>query len=133
MRVLVTGSRDWLDATRIHGALDMARRDAERRGEDMVIIHGDCPTGADAIADQWAQQEGVTAEPHPANWREHGRSAGPKRNQQMVERGAELCLAFIGDCSSPRCNRVDRHPSHGATHCAEAAEQAGIPVRRFLA
>jgi hypothetical protein len=50
----------------------------------------------------------------------------------MVSLGADLCLAFIGDCTSPRCDIEGEHPSHGATGCASLAEAAGIPVRRFF-
>ncbi|MET9346271.1 SLOG family protein [Streptomyces termitum] len=32
----------------------------------MTVVHGTCPTGADALADAWARAHGVPVERHPA-------------------------------------------------------------------
>lgn len=129
MRILVTGSRDWTDAQTIAHALRQAADDTPPA--DITLVHGDCPTGADEIAAHFAHLLGWRPEPHPADWDRHGRRAGPLRNEYMVSLGADLCLAFIGPCTSPRCIRTDPHPSHGASGCAELAEAAGIPTRRY--
>lgn len=123
MRVLVTGSRTWDDARTIRAALDAVAFGAEGAGYDrLIVVHGACPNGADAIADMWVRswplgELTVTAERHPADWRAFGRGAGIVRNNRMVGAGADLCLAFIRD------------DSPGATHCAERAGEAGIPLR----
>lgn len=116
-RILVTGSRDWDDEQELRLALITAWTPHQNSA---VIVHGACPTGADAMAAEWASQYGVRAEPHPADWSAHGKPAGFRRNAEMVRLGADLCLAFIKD------------GSRGATHCAAEAEKAGIPVRRYL-
>lgn len=135
-RVLITGSRDWPKPADVFAALNEAQRQAE--GRLLVVVHGACPTGADAQARHWArahqgQGEAVIEDPHRAQdfgpWPE----AGPRRNAHMVSLGADACFAFIGPCTKPRCRRPDPHASHGASHCAHLAEQAGIPVRRFTA
>lgn len=127
MRILVTGSRDWGDRE----AILLAFRDF--LGGDNVLVSGACPTGADRIAEEIAEDFlGWEVEPHPADW-SRGRKAGPERNAHMVSLGADVCLAFIGDCTSPRCSVEGKHPSHGASGCADLAERAGIPVRRFYA
>lgn len=128
MRVLVTGSRDWLDHLCVHdelSELDMASPTS------ITVVHGACPTGADAAADAWAIKWG-DVERYPADWRQ-GRKAGPLRNVAMVAAGADLCLAFIGQCTSPRCAVDGEHCSHGATGCAGLAEAAGITTRRIYA
>lgn len=116
-RVLVTGSRDWVDFNLIRSELEALLEP----NNFLTVVHGACPTGADACADLWAGQNAWINERHPANWQVHGKRAGFVRNHQMVELGADVCLAFI------------RNGSKGATHTADLAEKAGIPVRRFLA
>jgi hypothetical protein len=114
-RVLVTGSRTWTDEAAIRAALAALHRE---HGARLVVVHGACPTGADAVAERWCRDAGVPVERYPADWSTYGRSAGPHRNREMVNTGPDLCLAFILDAS------------RGATGCADAAKIAGISVRR---
>jgi hypothetical protein len=116
-RILVTGSRDWGDKQELRLALVAAWTPYQ---ESAVIVHGACPSGADAMAAEWARDYGVRAEPHPADWEQFGKSAGFRRNAEMVALGANVCLAFI------------RNGSRGATHCAAEAQKAGIPVRHYV-
>jgi hypothetical protein len=116
-RLLVTGSRTWDDVAAVHAALDAARAVHLR----LVVVHGDCLDGADAIAKAWAEARGVPHEPWavtPEVWRRVGRGAGPQRNAAMVASRPAECVAFIRDAS------------RGATGCAELAERAGIPTTR---
>jgi hypothetical protein len=139
-RVLVTGSRDWTNRRQVEDTLTTAGALAIALGQRLVVVHGACPTGVDAIANEWAEwhrQRGqpFAVEPHPAQrhptedfgpWP----GAGPRRNAHMVQLGADACFAFIGLCTSSRCRRPEPHGSHGATGCADLAEAAGIPTRR---
>jgi hypothetical protein len=120
-RILITGSRDWADMTLIMWALSWAWKSAFNAvdSSDMVLVSGACPTGADSMCAQIAHTWGWTIEQHPADW-SLGKWAGPKRNQEMVDAGAEICLAFI------------RNNSRGATGTAAMAEAAGIPTVRFV-
>lgn len=115
MRILVTGSRDWPAPRFVEQRLErelfpatLAAGQSFTSEQVLVIVHGDCPRGVDRIADTWArarQAAGylVLIEPHPANWQQYGRSAGFLRNQQMVDLGADLCLAFsYGDSKGTR-------------------------------
>jgi hypothetical protein len=131
-RILITGSRTWTDRDTIWRALGdtVAPIDITR---ETILVSGACPTGADAIAEAWARKYGLTIERHPAQDFGPWPACGPIRNQHMVSLGADIALAFIGPCTSPRCRRTDPHPSHGASGCADLAEQAGIPVRRMTA
>lgn len=119
-RILVTGSRDWEDQQAVYDGLAAAVRQlpADRA---ITIVHGDCPTGADHMAHEWARGYGAVIEAHPADWVKHGDKAGPIRNALMVAKGADICLAFV------------RNESRGASHTAGLASSAGIPVRRWTA
>jgi hypothetical protein len=110
-RIIVTGSRDWNDWDLLDFVLSSA---TELCLPDVIIVHGACMTGGDAMADRWALDHGLDPERHPAEWHKFGRSAGPRRNAEMVLLGADLCLAFI------------RNNSRGATGCADLARAAGI-------
>lgn len=116
-RILVTGSRDWDDEQELRLELIHA---AVPHLPAVVIVHGACPAGADAMAAEWARDYEVTTEPHPADWTGYGKSAGFIRNAEMVTAGADVCLAFI------------KNRSKGASHCSDTAGKAGIPVRRYI-
>ncbi|MFE2407032.1 SLOG family protein [Kitasatospora sp. NPDC059408] len=113
----MTGSRAWSDCAAVEHALGAAFG----LFRPIVIVHGACPTGADAMAAAWARRAGVEVEPWPADWPRWGKSAGPRRNQAMVNAGARLVLAFV------------LPGSRGTVDCVRRAEAVGIPVRRFEA
>lgn len=141
MRILVTGSRGWTDREAIYRSLTHACEQYQLNfppdeygntmpdPEKITVVHGDCPTGADAIATDWCVTNNFVPETHPPDW-SRGRKAGPERNEYMVSLGADLCFAFIGPCTSPRCSKPGNHFSHGATGCADLAESAGIRTIR---
>ena len=110
-RILVTGSRDWKDRQTIYKVLDR-----HSRGGRVTIVHGDCPTGADRMAQDWADMMSQESEKHPADWKKYGRAAGPKRNQAMVDLGADICLAFVIP------------GSRGTIDCMKRAQKAGIEI-----
>ena len=113
-RLLVTGSRHWRNVPVVESELG-AWWDEVGRDRDAVLVHGSA-AGLDSIAATVWQQWGLPVEPHPANWRRYGRAAGPNRNQEMVDLGADVCLAFpLGE-------------SRGTRDCMRRASEAGIPV-----
>lgn len=122
MRVIVTGSRDWPDMKAVCRALDHMLTLAHAYGETLTVVHGGCPTGADAMASAWCQlmSDGfdlnVVEQVFEADWEAKGRAAGPIRNRQMIESGATYVLAF------------SRSGSRGTSGTVAMAEAAGIPV-----
>ena len=154
-RVLVTASRDWSRSDLIRATFRQVER--EHPGCQFVLVHGQCDprhprtghairwavatrltpeqqrqlTGGDWLCHLVAADLGWDTEPHPADWQQHRRSAGFRRNEHMVRLGASICLAFSMPCTAPRCAGRPAHGSHGTAHCADLAEKAGIQVRRF--
>jgi hypothetical protein len=133
-RVLVTGSRDWQDRKMVFDALDAvlaevawAARDAGRQPWTLTVVHGQCPSGADWQARRWYWSRSrlwhghVYEDPHPADWSRLGKGAGNARNQEMVDKGANRCLAFYWAEAA----------NAGTADCTARAEAAGISVTRF--
>jgi hypothetical protein len=126
MRVLVTGSRDWSDGKTLHHALTYTYLDwkESRPGnEDFVVVHG-AARGADTLAGTWVGTIGrmdshIKVEEHPADWARYGNVAGHKRNQEMLDTGIDLVLAF----------QVDKSP--GTKGCVKMAKRMDIPVKEF--
>jgi len=122
MRVLVTGSRDFSDEAKVNAALDEVYGQWDGKdGGDFVVVHGDA-RGADTLADRWAKATHeidvrVHPEARPADWDQYGKLAGNVRNQEMVNLGADICLAF------------PLFGSRGTRDCMKRAKAAGIEVR----
>lgn len=49
-------------------------------------------TGADAGGEAWAHKRGIPVKRFPADWKSHGKSAGPIRNRKMAEYADALAL-----------------------------------------
>ncbi len=132
-RVLVTVSRGWKDRAAMTVALSAMLIASRAAGQRLILVHGDCPDG-DRLAHTIARELGVPEddiERHPANWDAHGKPAGMIRNKEMVDAGADVCLAFVLRCTRKDHAALKPHGSHGATHCIKLAEHACIPVRGF--
>jgi YspA, cpYpsA-related SLOG family len=140
MRILVTGSRNWDDKPGnwgfqpgiVAGVLRMLKDELQiPDGETVVLVHGNCRDSPDRIADMAARRLGWEVESHSAQWERYGKQAGFIRNQEMVDLGADLCLAFLTPCVKDGCPEPKPHDSHGASHCAGLAERSGIHTWRY--
>jgi hypothetical protein len=89
MLLLITGGRNFEDSQLVNRFLSKLHS----RRPISLLIHGGA-NGADTLAGKWAAENGVAVEVHLADWRNEGRSAGPKRNQRMIERKPDLVIAF---------------------------------------
>jgi hypothetical protein len=114
MRVLVCGGRDFADQLLVYSTLDATHADSPIS----CLIEGGAP-GADHFGMTWAWNNNVPRERYDADWKAHGRAAGPIRNQRMIDEGKpDLVIAFPG--------------GRGTADMVKRAEAAGIEVRRVM-
>ena len=86
-RIIITGSRDWKDGDKIKNILS-------KFPKGTLIIHGGC-RGLDTIGGNIAKELGLNILIFNADWKKYGKSAGPIRNQQMIDEGLPTrVLAF---------------------------------------
>jgi SLOG family YspA-like protein len=111
MKVLVTGSRDW--------SAQWVIRERLKEAQPTTVVEGG-QTGADRIAREIATADGVDVVTYWANWKRHGKAAGPIRNQKMLLRERpDLVLAF------------PLPSSRGTWDMVKQAKAAGIQVKAF--
>lgn len=111
MKVIVCGGREYADRERVFAVLDSTH--AAR--PITVLMHGNA-RGADGLADEWAAGKVQTATFTPL-WEEHGRAAGPMRNQEMLDAGPDLVIAFPG--------------GRGTADMVRRARAVGVEVREI--
>lgn len=150
--LLVTGSRTWDDEVTMRRVFNEVLADWSAQGPIArpVLVSGHCPPdrrgrSADAMAERLCRSARFAVIEMPADWRAHGRKAGPRRNEEMVnavlrlvETGAQArAVAFLDLCGKGDCPQANDeqllpehrgHFSHGTVHCRRAAMAAGIGV-----
>jgi predicted polyphosphate/ATP-dependent NAD kinase len=107
VRIVVTGGRDYADREHVFRVLD-------EYPSDTTIIQGGAK-GADYLAAIAALNQGKPLFTFVADWAKWGRSAGPRRNEEMLDAGADLVIAFYG--------------GKGTANCVTQARRRGIPIR----
>ncbi len=90
-RVIVAGGRTFEDYDLVKEKCDYFLQDKFKSCK-VIIVSGHAP-GADTCGEQYAQERGLECELHPANWKRHGRAAGPIRNAEMAD-CADALIAF---------------------------------------
>lgn len=109
IRILVCGDRNWINKKIIKKRLISLPNNS-------TIIHG-AARGADSIAGLVAKELNFRVEEYPADWENHGRSAGPRRNMKMLKEGRpNLVIAFHKNIEK----------SKGTKHMLKISKKAGI-------
>ena len=89
-KVLVCGGRDFKDLPLMEAALNEFLKPGD------ILMHGAAP-GADKLA---AKLAGLTPDVEiwrfPAQWTLYGKSAGPLRNQEMLNANPNIVIAMPG-------------------------------------
>ena len=103
LKIIVTGGRNYQNKKRVEGVLD----DIDRSVGIDILVHGGA-AGADTLAALWAMSRNKNLVEFPADWSKYSHSAGPRRNQQMADAGADLCVAFPGNSGTRDMKRKAR-------------------------
>lgn len=91
-RLLVCGGRDYQNSQRLEKLLSVFHS----ANPISCLIHGGA-SGADTLAGEWAEKNGIPVKVFKADWKRYGKSAGTLRNQQMIDEGnIDLAIAFPG-------------------------------------
>lgn len=80
--------------------------------EGSTVITGE-QSGADAFARHWALRQELRLIVYPAQWTKFGTSAGPKRNQTMLDEQPDRVIAFPGPNSKGTWDMVRRAKRSG--------------------
>ena len=95
-RIIVTGTREndtaW-NLFAIETVCELWRQENDSKDE-FVIVHGNNPAGIDHAVGIFFRMYGFQVEARSADWKAYGRAAGPIRNQEMINAGADLCIGF---------------------------------------
>jgi len=90
--VLVCGGRDFNDEDYMNSRLEKLFK----AREPDLLVHGNAE-GADKFSGEFALSKECNVMVVPAKWKQHGRSAGPIRNAEMLAlQRVDLVVAFPG-------------------------------------
>lgn len=110
MKTIIAGSRN-ITSDKVLYVLDMTS------GISEVISGG--AKGPDAIGEEWAIKKGIPVKRFPADWNKWGKSAGIRRNIEMLEYGDYLIAFWDGQ-------------SKGTKHIIETAPKYNVMVTTIL-
>jgi hypothetical protein len=108
MKVIIAGGRDITDYSLVLSAL------AEANLQPTAIVSGGAP-GVDALGERYASEMNLPLHIYEANWKEHGKAAGPIRNRKMAEYADALLAIWDGE-------------SRGTKNMIEEATKKGLRV-----
>lgn len=117
-RVAIVGSRDFWDYAKLAQRVWAQLAAWDIPITQMTVLSGGC-RGTDTLAARWAREHGVPLQVFAANWKAHGRAAGPLRNQQLAAYATHV-IAF--PCGEGR----------GTQDMIKRAEARGLPVATFF-
>jgi hypothetical protein len=114
-KVAISGSRNY-NSTRSWLVQQCITTEYRKSDGNILFLVGDCPTGVDRIAKTFLETAGWDFKEFFADWEKYGKKAGPYRNMNMIDSGAELLIAF------------PTSESKGTRQCASYARSLNIPV-----
>lgn len=111
-RVIIAGCRNFSNYELLKEKCDYLLQNQKK--ENVVIVSGHA-SGADSLGERYAKERGFKLETYPADWKDHGRAAGPIRNAQMANIANALIAFWDGK-------------SRGTKNMIETATKRGLQV-----
>lgn len=108
MRLLICGSRTITDFLHLYVALTLVE------GPITSVVSG-MARGPDRMGWAWARKNNLPVDEHPADWNTYGRSAGFRRNLEMLDVSDAVLALYDGT-------------SKGTLHTLTEAKNRGLPV-----
>lgn len=106
--MIIAGSRSLTDPTLVKQAVSAS-------GFEITTVLSGCAPGIDRLGAAWAEAHGIPVEPHPADWKTHGKAAGFIRNEEMAACADALILVWDGK-------------SRGSANMLHHAERLGLKI-----
>lgn len=106
-RVIIAGSRDIADRRILEAALQAC----PWSDEITEVVCGE-QRGVDTLGKEWAEAQGLSVKPFPADWDTYGKAAGPIRNAQMAAY-ADGLIAIPGPRSKGTYDMINKAKSRG--------------------
>jgi hypothetical protein len=93
------------------------------QGQEIECIISGMAKGPDMSAVRLAKRNKIPVVEFPAQWSRYGNSAGPIRNQQMLDEGKPTHVVCFMDC------RVNPNGTTGSNHMIKISKEASVPVK----
>lgn len=122
--ILVAGSRSYNNYTEFAYVMDFVLSEQNKHNIPIEIVSGGA-TGADALAERYADEREYMKHIMPAEWDKYGKRAGFIRNSAMHEYLAGFSVHARG------CICFWDEESKGTAHNFELADKYGTPIKVF--
>lgn len=114
-KTIIAGSRHLYDYDQLLRLIGQYR---EGGGTITEVVCG-CAPGVDTMGKIWALENEIPVKMFPADWKTHGRAAGPIRNRQMAEYADALLLLWDGK-------------SRGSANMLQEAEKRDLTIHDLI-
>ena len=111
-KVVVAGGREFNNYQLLEEKLDHL---LQNKLPHVQIVSGHA-TGADTLGEAYAKQRGLSVVTFPADWKTHGKAAGPIRNRQMAHYADAVVVFWDGK-------------SRGTQNMREEAQRLNLPLK----
>lgn len=110
MKTIIAGSRSNIEYQDVLSAME----ECPWLSEITEVVSGKA-RGVDTLGEQWANENNIFIKEFPANWKKFGKSAGPRRNEEMGDYADALVAIWDGE-------------SRGTKHMIDYSKNKGLKV-----